>query len=164
MTTQAMTDEEIIQRIQEACAYADIAPEVKAVFDLASERITALAEDFGESQSRIAELESERDNWIETARQAHINCDFWEELVMETGRILGGDVYKQDDGGIVDRPLGLKVPEVAQALLARVAKLEEALRPFAEAQFESWWDDDWADFLDLTLDDLRKASEAMEGM
>ena len=52
------------------------------------------------------------------------DVEFWRGLVQQTGKILGGRVYVQDDGGIVDEPLALRVPEVAAELTQRLAAAE----------------------------------------
>ena len=63
--------------------------------------------------------------WEDTAKQFALNHDFYRDLVQETGRILGGRVYIQDDGGTVPDPLALRVPEVAREIVAELADLKQ---------------------------------------
>lgn len=57
------------------------------------------------------------DNWEDIARQYANDVAFWRGLVMDIGRAVGGPVYIQDDGGRVDEPLALKVPDAVKLLL-----------------------------------------------
>lgn len=75
------------------------------------ERIDAVLDDTPELQ-----LIQERDNWISTARMHSNNEEFWRDLVYETAKHLGPDVYVSDDGSVQDTPLGLKVPEMVKKL------------------------------------------------
>lgn len=90
---------------------------------------------FSTKDSTIAALTRERDAWKETAAQHCQNEEFWRELVMKIGDILGPETRVQDDGEIVDRPLGLKVPEVAAKMIKErddfKGKLDEALASVA---------------------------------
>lgn len=81
-----------------------------------------------ETAVRIRELERQRDAWEETAKQHLRNEEFWRSLVHKTGTILGGRVYVQDDGGVVDEPLGLRVPEVAAEMVNQRDALRAALK------------------------------------
>lgn len=60
----------------------------------------------------------EKANWEETARFHARNEEFWRGLVMRCGELLGEECYTQDDGGKVEEPLGLKVPEVLESRLS----------------------------------------------
>jgi uncharacterized protein YdcH (DUF465 family) len=80
-----------------------------------------------DARAEIARLQAERAAWKDTAAQHARNEEFWHDLVMEAGKHLGPEVYTQDDGGIVDRPLALKVPGCVAALKSRAEKAERAL-------------------------------------
>lgn len=73
-----------------------------------------LAEVFAE---QVEEALQSADAWKKTAALHHNNEQFWRDLVMETGKALGRECCVQDDGGIVDEPLGLRVPIVARNLV-----------------------------------------------
>jgi hypothetical protein len=70
---------------------------------------------------------------------------------MQTGKILGGRVYVQDDGGIVTEPLALRVPEVAAEIVVRAEQAEARERAaVAEAavllRIAQGFDDDDRDY------------------
>lgn len=56
--------------------------------------------------------------WIDTAAQFSRNEAFYRDLLDETAKHLGPEVFVCDDGGISDSPLRLKVPELVAALRA----------------------------------------------
>lgn len=64
-----------------------------------------------------AQLEKERDNWAETARRESINAQYYRGIVERIGKLLGPEVYTQDDGGVVPDVLVAKVEEVAKKRL-----------------------------------------------
>lgn len=60
--------------------------------------------------------------WMETAAMHARNEEFWRDLVYQCADNLGPlreEAFTQDDGGKVDKPLGLKVP----GLVGRLASL-----------------------------------------
>lgn len=61
-----------------------------------------------------AQLERERDNWIETARGEHVASRYYRGIIERIGKMLGPEVYIQDDGGLVSDVLIAKVEEVAR--------------------------------------------------
>ena len=61
----------------------------------------------------LAEAVARRiDSWMEIAAEYARNAEFYHGLLMDCGRLLWPDTYIQDDGGVVDEPLALKIPEV----------------------------------------------------
>lgn len=64
------------------------------------------------------ELRRHANAWAETAAQFGRNEMFYRDLLTETGRILGRECCRQDDGNYVDEPLALRVPEVAREMVA----------------------------------------------
>lgn len=114
----------LCKELIEASYREDIGALVPRSLQEAEACITMLADDRVRLLATISKRDERVRAWEETARLHATNEAFWRELVMETGRILGGRVYTQDDGGIVDRPLGLRVPEVASELVADLASLK----------------------------------------
>ncbi len=55
--------------------------------------------------------------WEETAAQESRNSAFWRGLLMQVGKTLGPAAFTSDDGVLQDQPLGLKIPELVQALV-----------------------------------------------
>lgn len=62
-------------------------------------------------------LEKTNANWMETARQEHINARYYRDIIVRIGQMLGPEVYTQDDGGVVTDVLLAKVEEVARRRL-----------------------------------------------
>ena len=58
---------------------------------------------------------------LSISAQQFRNVDFWKGLLYECVDAMGDfgkEVYIQDDGGVVDTPLALKVPEAVRKLAA----------------------------------------------
>lgn len=55
--------------------------------------------------------------WMDTAAMHARNESFYHAIVAETGRILGKECCRQDDGNYTDEPLALRVPEVAAEMM-----------------------------------------------
>ena len=49
-------------------------------------------------------------HWIETAIQNQKNTDYYKDLVIQCGEIIGKAAYTQDDGELCDSVLCAKVP------------------------------------------------------
>jgi|15BtaG_2_1085339.scaffolds.fasta_scaffold27060_2 hypothetical protein len=73
----------------------------------------------------IEYLRKERDAWVKTSLQATRNTEYYRRLCEEASVFLGPEVFIQDDGGIVDSPLLAKVPELVEALAAKLKALNE---------------------------------------
>ena len=54
--------------------------------------------------------------WIETARQAQSNCDFYRDLLDRCAEQIGKEAYVADDGSVMDEPVRLKIPELIAAI------------------------------------------------
>lgn len=54
--------------------------------------------------------------WMDTAAQFARNEDFYRGLLDECAKSLGPDVFKADDGSIMDSPLRLKIPSLVSEL------------------------------------------------
>ena len=80
-----------------------------------------------ELEAENARLETERDNWIETAREYANNADFFRSLVVKCGVAIGAESYIQDDGGISEDVLCIKVPTLVEKLIAENARLRDAV-------------------------------------
>ena len=78
-------------------------------------------------EAENARLETERDNWIETAREYANNADFFRSLVVKCGVAIGAESYIQDDGGISEDVLCIKVPTLVEKLIAENARLRDAV-------------------------------------
>ena len=78
-------------------------------------------------RAEAARLETERDNWIETAREYANNADFFRSLVVKCGVAIGAESYIQDDGGISEDVLCIKVPTLVEKLIAENARLRDAV-------------------------------------
>ena len=66
---------------------------------------------------RIFQLLRERDAWRDTAEQNQRNSDFYRTLVVDCGETIGKEAYVQDDGGVCDDVLCLKVPKLVKQLV-----------------------------------------------
>lgn len=58
-------------------------------------------------------------SWMQTAAQHARNEEFWRDLLYQCASNLGPfkrEAFIQDDGGIVDEPLGLKIPDLVGKL------------------------------------------------
>lgn len=55
--------------------------------------------------------------WIDTAAQYAEDMSFYRDLLIETGHLLGLEIFISDDGSIQDEPLLLKVPELVAKLV-----------------------------------------------
>ena len=77
-----------------------------------------LYEDMKTAHQRIKELEQERDNWIETAKQHCRNEDYYRGLVVSIGVLFGPVAYTSDDGSVQLDVLCAKVPELVEQALS----------------------------------------------
>ena len=68
--------------------------------------------------SRIEQLTRERIAWEEIARQNQRNTDFYRDLIEQCGKTIGREAYTQDDGGVCEDVLCLKVPELVKGLVS----------------------------------------------
>lgn len=72
--------------------------------------------------------------WIDIAAQHAQNEEFYRDLLVQCGKLLGPEVYVSDDGSIQDEPLLLKIPEVlARHLRRRLLPLTATTPPPAPA-------------------------------
>jgi hypothetical protein len=78
-----------------------------------------LYDDYQLLESRVHELEAEKEGWNETAAQHLRNEDYYRGLVQEIGKHFGADAYISDDGSIQQDILCAKVPELVEQLRAR---------------------------------------------
>lgn len=88
--------------------------------------------------SALQMAESERDNWIETARQTQRNCDFYRGIVTQIGETFGEAAKTSDDGSVQQDVLALKVPELvaaAESNLAEAMTVIEEVAPHRLAGF-----------------------------
>lgn len=58
--------------------------------------------------------------WMQTGAQHARNEEYYRGLVVKCGKAIGYDAYVQDDGGVVTEVLCAKVPELVEALVARI--------------------------------------------
>lgn len=113
-----MTDETLeraareVMRVVDACGMEAS----RAVFVTALQAAAPLLE--APLRLEVERLTGERDRWMETAAQNQRNADFYRDLVIAVGRLLGPEVYRCDDGAMAQDVLCLKVPEVAADQLA----------------------------------------------
>ena len=71
--------------------------------------------------ARIATLERQRDAWQETAKQHCRNEQFYHELLDDIGKLFGDAAKRQDDGGLCEDVLVLRVHECVYTALAELA-------------------------------------------
>ena len=90
-------------------------------------RYVEAAEKLEQLEAENARLETERDNWIETAREYANDADFFRSLVVKCGVAIGAESYIQDDGGISEDVLCIKVPTLVEKLIAENARLRDAV-------------------------------------
>lgn len=55
--------------------------------------------------------------WMDSWAQAQRNADFYRGLLNDVANYLGPDVYRADDGTIMEDPLLLKIPELIARLI-----------------------------------------------
>jgi len=82
--------------------------------------------------------------WEESYAQEARNAAFYRGLVEKIGKRFGAQAYTADDGGIGDRVLALKVPELVNAQIHFTRKLIELIRraaPLAWANNPALMDD-----------------------
>lgn len=53
--------------------------------------------------------------WMDTAAQNCRNTEYYRELLVRCGKVIGECAYIQDDGGIVNDVLCAKIPEIIEA-------------------------------------------------
>jgi hypothetical protein len=82
------------------------------------------AKDYHELESRVRELEAEKEGWKETAKQHCKNEDYYRGLVQEIGKHFGADAYTSDDGSIQQDILCAKVPDLVARDNTRLWELE----------------------------------------
>jgi hypothetical protein len=63
-------------------------------------------------------------NWIEVAQQYANNTDYYRNLVIRCGSAIGNEAYIQDDGNKSPDVLCAKVPELVEALCAKLNDFE----------------------------------------
>jgi len=59
----------------------------------------------------------EKDNWIETCKQTQRNTDYYRDLLIQIGEVIGEDAKVCDDGTVVPDILVAKVPELAISII-----------------------------------------------
>lgn len=72
-------------------------------------------------------FENERNNWEQTAAQFSRNSDFYQGIVRYIGNLFGVHARTQDDGGVVEDVLALKVYPLVDQLRQRAEKAEAEL-------------------------------------
>ena len=75
------------------------------------------------NELNLTRLIKERDAWIDTARQHATNEQFYRNILVDIGTMLGPEVYKSDDGTIQDEPLILKIKELIKPLTRRSSNI-----------------------------------------
>tara|TARA_Y100000310_G_scaffold328962_2_gene397993 strand:- start:61 stop:489 length:429 start_codon:yes stop_codon:yes gene_type:complete len=66
-------------------------------------------EDVPDLLAHVGQLAGQSESWEEIAKQHCRNEEFWRGIVIDVGRLLGPEVYVQDDGGVSEDPLALKI-------------------------------------------------------
>jgi len=89
--------------------------------------------DHADLTEQLAEKESERDNWMETARQHLKNEEFYRELVVQIGEKFGDIAYISDDGSVQEDVLCLKVPELVSDLTEQLTHQAEVFLEMVRA-------------------------------
>jgi len=62
--------------------------------------------------------------WIDTAAQNQRNTEYYRDLVITCGKMLGHDAYVCDDGSVSKDVLCAKVPELVHTLTLHAIRLE----------------------------------------
>jgi len=86
------------------------------IAELEAERDRVMREN-GKLNCHIDDLEVERDNWIDTAKQHHRNEDYYRGLVVQIGEMFGEIAHVSDDGLVQEDVLCAKVPELVEQAL-----------------------------------------------
>lgn len=79
------------------------------------------------AKEEIAVTRRSLDAWMESAAQACRNTNFYRDIVVKIGKMLGEAAYISDDGSRRQEVITLKVPELVKAQSERIATLEKAL-------------------------------------
>lgn len=92
-------------------------------------RVTLLAHDFREAlqqlESRARQAEQERDNWIDTANQELRNTQYYRDLIIQIGEMIGESARTCDDGSKSEDILCAKVPELVRGRFDSAKRLQE---------------------------------------
>lgn len=72
--------------------------------------------------TEIKRLETERDNWIETARYHEKNEKFYRDLIHKIGEPFGTAAKTSNDGSVQEDVLALKVPKLVEDLRYELAE------------------------------------------
>lgn len=73
------------------------------------------------AEADLAAAQAERDAWIDTANQHCRNEQFYHGLLTAVGELFGDAAKQQDDGGLCENVLALRVHECVYAALADLA-------------------------------------------
>jgi len=95
--------------------------------------IHGLEDEVADLTKQLSEKESERDNWMETARQHLKNEEFYRELVVQIGEKFGDIAYISDDGSVQEDVLCLKVPELVSDLTEQLTHQAEVFLEMVRA-------------------------------
>ena len=71
------------------------------------------------TSSALERVMVERDNWMESARQATVNADYYRGLVVECGRAVGDAAHRDDTGKWKPEVLCAKVPEAVRQMVVQ---------------------------------------------
>jgi hypothetical protein len=66
----------------------------------------------------LERIETERDQWMETAAAESRNTAYYRGLLDEVAAYLGPEVFISDDGTVNENPLRSKIPELVARLAA----------------------------------------------
>ncbi len=103
----------------------------------------AMEERFGNGAETLTttleRAERERDGWIESARHFANGQDFYRGLLHECAAVLGDEVRRQDDGGMIPEGevLALKVPPLVIAMASDLTALRARLASAESTALES---------------------------
>lgn len=87
--------------------------------------------------AKLVQVTTERDLWIETAREYANSVALYRGLVVNIGEMFGDVAKTADDGTVLQDVLALKVPGLVEQAMAEIKRLSEIV----EKGLEQWFDD-----------------------
>ncbi len=69
--------------------------------------------------SQVTQWESEVEAWKETARQHAANEEYYRNLLISIGTMLGPEAFTSDDGTVQQDVLCAKIPELVKKLITQ---------------------------------------------
>ena len=79
-------------------------------------------------KEELEQIKKKWSSWKETAAQMSRNADYYRNIVVEVGKLLGKEAYTADDGNVYDEVLCAKVVELVKKSLEASQRENKGLR------------------------------------